>query len=610
MKKNIIKINLFVSLVLLLSACTENILDKNPLDSYSDPVVWSDVNLARNYLNPLYDNYPNGWNLRGGGYTTGPFAAETVLTKGQDLTVYSSSEISADNLGRDRGHQTWKNFSDIQDINFFLEKVEQVPGGYDETEAERIMQEVEVLKGEALFLRAAYYSAICRSFGGVPLFDKPFELGDDFSEIERNTFEETINFIVKDLDDAANLLKLKNETEMGRATKEAALALKSRMLLFAASDLTADGTAANEYVGYSNPDRTALWTAARDAAKAVIDLGTCKLSDFGAPDQEAVAENYFAFFKAKDMSDDEVIWGRMYRSDVGIRNYHNRWSGPNGINNWGNNGVLGNMVDEYGMSDGSNFWEHFELNENKEYVNISEKFHHENPYYNRDPRLYASVLHDSAVWQPRFSNLENIDPLGIYDRRTRIEIVNGEVVSERFGLDSRQSIVEAWNGGYTGYLLKKFMDDEVIGRDEPNENIAVWLRYAEILFNYAEASLELGDVETASEYINMIRNRSGLPDFTGDITEALRHERKIEFAFENIHWYDLRRWKTLEAEAFPDELYGVDIVEVTEDGETSTTWRQISAAPDPTFHEKLYWIPIERDELERAPNLVQNPGYN
>ena len=609
MKKYILGIKLFAILVFFLPACSEDFLDKNPLDSYSDPVVWSDINLAKNYLNALYDVIPNGWNLRGGGYTSGPFAAENVLTKGQDLTVYCSSVISADNLGRDRGHQNWKNFAQIQTINFFLANVHKIPEAAPVTERERIAAETEVLRGEALFLRAYYYYEIARHYGGVPLFDKPSQLGDEFLDIGRNTFEETINFIVKDLDDAAQLLRFKSGTLMGRATREAAMALKSRALLFAASDLTADGTAVNEYVGYVNPDRTALWTAARDAAKAVIDLGTAELSDFGAPDQEAVAENYFAFFKAKDLSDNEVLWGRMYRQDVGIAIWHNRWSGPNGINNWGNNGPLGNIVDEYGMSDGSRFWDHFTLNANNEYINVSQTFPHANPYLNRDPRLYASVLFDSAIWQPRFSNLVDVDPVGIYDRRTRIVIENGVVINERFGLDSRQSPVEAWNGGYSGYLLKKFMDDEIVGRDNRNENIAIWIRYAEIILNYAEASLELGDIATATTYINMIRNRAGIPDFTGDITEALRHERKIEFAFEHITWYDLRRWKILE-ESFEPDLYGVDIVEVIEDGVSTTIWRQISAAPPRTFHEKLYWIPIERDELNRAPKLVQNPGYN
>ena len=605
--KRITIIKLFAALMFLSQSC-EDILDQNPLDSYSDPVVWSDIDLAKTYLHPIYDVIPNGWNLRGHAYATGVFSSETVQTKGQQLTPYDRGDLSPDNLGDDRGQLNWKNFEQIQNLNIFLSNIDKLPDAYDESEKESIQKEANILKGEALFLRAWYYHEICRSYGGVPLFNEPNELGDDFSQMGRASFEETINFIVKDCDDAAQLLKPKSETVMGRATKEAAMGLKSRILLFAASDLTADGSAANEYVGYVNPDRTALWTKARDAAKDLIDLGTCELADFGAPDQEAVAENYFAFFKAKDLSDKEVIWGRMYRPDAGITIWTNRWCGPNGLNCWGNNGPYGNIVDEYEMEDGSKFFDHFTINENKEYINTSSTFTQPNIYKNREPRFYASVLYDSAVWQPRFPDLADIDPLGIYDRRTRIVIENGVEVSKRFGLDSRQGPISPQNASYTGYVLKKTLDDEVQGANDPNENIVVWMRYAEILFNYAEASLELGETETAANYINIIRNRAGLPDLTGDLTEALHHERKIEHFLENVHWYDLRRWKTL-PESMAPELYGVDITEVTEDGVKTTTWRQINAAPPKNFHEKLYWIPIERDELNRAPNLVQNPLY-
>lgn len=152
------------------------------------------------------------------------------------------------------------------------------------------------------------------------------------------------------------------------------------------------------------------------------------------------------------------------------------------------------------------------------------------------------------------------------------------------------------------------MDDEVVGRDENNTNLIIWIRYAEVILNYAEAAYELGDIETATTYINMIRNRAGLPDFTGDVFEALQYERKFELFSENLAWYDVRRWKELE-ENFDPILYGVDIREVTEDGEVTTTWRKVQAAPERIFSEKIYWMPIETDELNRAPQLVQNPGY-
>jgi len=153
------------------------------------------------------------------------------------------------------------------------------------------------------------------------------------------------------------------------------------------------------------------------------------------------------------------------------------------------------------------------------------------------------------------------------------------------------------------------MDPVIIGKQETNENIHIYIRYAEILMNYAEACMELDDVPTATTHINMVRNRAGLADFTGDITEALRQERKVEFFAENIRWYDVRRWKILE-EVLAPMPSGIKIDEVTEDGVMTTTWTRIMAQPDNNVVPKMYWMPIDRDEINRAPWLDQNPGYN
>ena len=597
-----------IILVLVLGACDSSILDKNPQDSYSDPVVFSDPSLVEYYLNAIYNDVEYGWRQRGHGYQTGVYVAETVTTKGAEHTPYDISSIGPGNLGPDRGNLSWHHYSNIYKLNYLLANIDQVVENASENERESILDQVNVLKGEAYCLRAIFYHDICRAYGGVPLISEPSNLGDDFSNVTRNTFAETIEFIVNDCDEAAKLLKPKSESVMGRANKEMAMGVKSRMLLFAASDLTADGSAPNELLGYTNPDRDMLWKAARDAAKDLIDLGTLELEDFGAPDQELAARGYYDLFRSYDLSSDEIIWGRMHLKETGTRIFTNRRLGPNGNGCHGNNSPYGNSVDQYQMDDGSDFFEHFEVNSNREYINKSDKFTNPNIYKNREPRFYATVLFDSAIWQPRFPGLAELDPLGIYDRRTRVTIENGEVVNERFGIDSRQGPFTPWNGTYTGYLLKKFTDDAVIGRDEANENVIIRMRYPEILLNYAEALIHLGDIETASQYINKVRTRVGLPEFVGDPMEALKYERKIELFAENVAWYDIRRWKELE-ENFDQDLYGIDIREVTEDGVKSTTWRQVEAAPRKTFSQKLYWMPIEDDEMNKAPQLVQNPGY-
>jgi hypothetical protein len=398
--------------------------------------------------------------------------------------------------------------------------------------------------------------------------------------------------------------------ELGRATKGAALALKSRILLFAASDLTADGTAENEFVGYKGADRAALWTTAKNAAKAVMDLGTYSLADFGAPDQAAVAANYFNFFKAKDLSNNEVIWGKMFQKSIGSLNQINLINGTNGFVMYGCNAPTGNLVDAFEMADGTPFSQHYTVDNNGYYKNVSNKYTSKNIYYNREPRFYAEILYDSAIWQKRFPDLAPRDPLGIYDRRTRITINGGHETSKIYGIDTRQGPVDGDDGTYTGYTFKKYLDDAVYGTDaNNNENAWFEFRYAEILLNYAEACIGLNQMTEAATYINMVRNRAGLPDFTGDITAALRYERRIEFIYEDVRFYDIRRWKILD-EALTDAT-GVDIVETKnlDNNTVTTTWRQIFVEDRGTTDKKIYWVPIPVDEINRAPQLEQNPGY-
>jgi len=388
------------------------------------------------------------------------------------------------------------------------------------------------------------------------------------------------------------------------------MTLKSRILLFAASDLTADGTAASELTGYpAGTNRTTLWTNAKSAAWAVMQLGTSKLANFGAPDQAAVAKNYFELFKSYTLANDEIIWGRMFSMNLGAGHRINQTDGPNGNNNFGRNGPLQQMVDSYEMSDGSKFFDHFEIDASKLYKNKSTKFGHENPYYDREPRFYASILYDSAVWQARTVNLAARDPLGIYERRTHRTMKADGTYTDLFGIDTRKGPVAAGNGCYGGYLTKKFMDNTSNGDVQNNQNVWIYMRYAEVLFNYAEACLELGETAEAATYINMIRNRAGLPDFTGDIEQALRHERKIELYAEESRWYDIRRWKIL-IEVMTPQLGGIDILEVKNtDGTIVTTWQWIKAHADNVPSEKLYWIPIGRNEMKKSPQLIQNPGY-
>ena len=597
--------------LLMLFSCSK-ILDKTPQDRFSDAVLWTDVNLADRYLLDTYNNSING----GFGYLSyASVTDESHDTHNFGTANYLQGNITASDptpFGIWAFHYTtWGDmYSNIQKLNTFLANIDRVPSAYPDAQKATIEAQTQRMKGEAVFLRAFCYHQLARNYGGVILITQPFAIGDDYLGSSRATFAQTVDFIAAQCDTAASLLGDKGDIEMGRATKGAALALKSRMLLFAASDLTADGTAENEYVGYKNPDRTALWTAAKNAAKAVMDLGTYSLADFGAPNQTAVSASYFAFFKAKDLSSPEVIWGKMFQKSTGSRNQVNLINGTNGFVMYGCNAPTGNLVDAFEMADGSPFSNHYKVDANGYYKNVSSKYASPNMYNNREPRFYAEILYDSAVWQKRYPDLAPRDPLGIYDRRTRVTLQGGAEKSKIYGIDTRQGPVDGDDGTYTGYTFKKYLDDAVYGT-ESNNNENAWFefRYAEVLMNYAEACLGLNELTEAATYINAIRNRAGLPNFTGDIMQALRYERRIEFIYEDIRFYDMRRWKILD-EALADAT-GVDIIETNnlDTHTTTTTWRQIVVQERGTADKKVYWVPIPIDEINRAPQLVQNPGY-
>jgi hypothetical protein len=611
MKLNKSYIWLFAVVIFVIAACSK-ILDKTPQNAFPQNLVFTDVNVADRYLLDAYNQSIVG----GVGYLSyASLSDESHDTHGFETANWLQGNISASNTGPFGNwafsYTAWAPmYKNIQRLNLFLANIDSVPSAYPAAEQAPIIERVHRMKGEARFLRAFCYMQLARNYGGVMLITRPFDVGGDYLSIKRSGFKETVDFIANECDTAAEALGTKAEMEMGRATKEAAMAIKSRMLLFAASDLTADGTAPNELVGYQSPDRTALWTAAKNAAKALIDLGHNQLADFGAPDQAAVAQNYFNFFKARDLSNNEVIWGKMFLKDVGSRNQFNLVNGTNGFVMYGCNAPTGNLADAFQMADGSPFTDHYQIDNAGYYKNVSSKYSAANIYYNREPRFYAEILYDSAVWQKRFPDLAGRDPLGIYDRRTRITIQGGQEKSKIYGIDTKQGPVDPDDGTYTGYTFKKYLDDQVYGTETTNnENAWIEFRYAEILMNYAEACLALNETAEATTYINMIRNRSSLPDFTGDITAALRYERRVEFVYEDLRWYDMRRWKILGETLVP--AYGVDIVETTnlDNNAITTTWRKVPVQDRGPADPKLYWVPVPVTEIKKAPLLEQNPGY-
>jgi starch-binding outer membrane protein, SusD/RagB family len=298
-------------------------------------------------------------------------------------------------------------------------------------------------------------------------------------------------------------------------------------------------------------------------------------------------------------------------------NNANLWYGPNGYHNWGNNNPTEPMVRAYEMADGTPFvWDKYTPGNMDLRTATAAELAADplrSPYNGREPRFYASVLYNGAPWQPRPSDAAGLEPNNVIETGYWYANV-GDANPYKKGLDTRQGLIEAWNGTKTGYYIRKLLDPATAGQYFRNTNTWVEFRFAEILLNYAEACIEIGgaDLQNGINALNMVRNRAGLPDrvTTDQATarEYLRHERNIEFFAEGHRFYDMRRWMI--ANTIIQNVHEMK-VKIYNNGFTEWLHDKSAVSDARSFNDnKFYWVPFPRDEMNKAPQLQQNPGYN
>jgi len=629
MKKILLNITATVILLVAVS-CQEDVLDKKAVDTFNEQLVFSDINVVNAYLGKVYDRM-------GGDTNDGILGArEDLLSSGTDQLlcihrpasyVMIKGTMSPDQLGffvdnGKGGYLRWNNlYSNIQDVNRILANIDAVP---ITTEAALKKQ----MKGEAYFIRAYDYASLLMVYGGAVLRDTPYKLDEDFTKAKRSTIKETLDFILKDIQSSID--NLPATIEQGRANRGAAAALKSRVLLFCASKLTNGGwteQASNTLISFPAGSQTALLTQARDAAKDVIDgkYGTYSLvgsitdppANLTAAQVQSYADNYAAIFNQKAAWNSETIWGIQFPLSGGNVNNANIWYGPNGYHNWGNNNPTEQAVRKFEMADGSKFqWDKYKPGDMDLRTATAAELAadpNRNPYNGREPRFYACVLYDGAPWQARPTDAAGLEPENKVQTGYYFHNV-GDATPWKSGIDTRQGLIEAWNGQKTGYNIRKLLDPSSAGQYFRNTNTWVEFRFAEILMNYAEACIELGgaDLQKGIDAMNMVRNRAGLPDrVTTDQATArqyVRDERNIEFFAEGHRFFDMRRWMI--CEQVIENVYGTRI-EHYDNG--YTTWKSNKADLEDQrsfTDKKFYWVPLTRDEMNKAPQLQQNPGYN
>src|SRR5256885_15521107 len=320
------------------------ILDLTPKDQLADvEAVFADPGLAEGFLNDIYGGMGHGLYE----IMLASLADETHFIHGYGTDKVVKAVISASDRGAiDDGrfsHFNWgSNYYRIRQANIFLSHIDATTfhAGWKQR-----------MKGEAYFLRAYFYHNLMRMYGGVPLITKVYALNDDY-QVTRTSLKETVDFIVANADSAAQLLPLSHTPDnLGRATKGAALALKARVLLYAASDLYNVNPSGNAENGYTSPqDRTALWRAAKDAAKAVMDLGIYRLFRPNPASAQEATQNYVDLFL--QTTSDEAILSRFFLTSRGDGYHPGLHNGPNGFHTWGGDTPIQKLLDDHWNADG------------------------------------------------------------------------------------------------------------------------------------------------------------------------------------------------------------------------------------------------------------------
>jgi hypothetical protein len=603
-----------------IAGCSDDFVSTKPLNEVPSEDVWKDPGLAQAFVTDIYNGLGNG------GFDEQMLASltdEAIFTHpGRGINTITEARSNPADIGWVNNTLNWTNmYQRIRACNLAIENLETPQ--FENTGS----IEANVLKGEAYFMRAYFHHQLLRYYGGIPIVDRTYKLGEADYTIERNTFAECVDFIVSDCDQAAQLLEGKNMAA-GRTSHAAALALKARVLLYAASDLhdiptaaanstTIAGFAKPELLGYTSGTREERWQRAQDAAKEVLDLTSYGFG-FGLAAPVTATEgtaNYSNIAMARNGGEKELIFARYF---INAKDEGGAWvgrnNGPNGYHNWAGNTPIQNLVDDYEMMDGTEFdWDNPD--------------HAAAPYTDRDPRFYATVLYDGAPWKPRTADAAGKDPYNqIQTGQYQIVNSSGSVVSY-FGLDTRQSSIEDWNGTRTGYYMKKFIDPNPSIVDQNTRQQIPWpfLRYTEAVLNYVEASIELGDEAEALLWLNQVRFRAGMPAIaeTGNaLRDRYRNERRVELAYEEHRYHDARRWM-IAPETLGQKAGRISITATLKAGKDVRIYKydtdnyNYKYEPldiDPGIEnrawlDKMYYLPIHRDEINRNNKLLQNPGY-
>jgi hypothetical protein len=585
MKKAVLQLLILVGL-LLFPSC-EDYLDKTPeAKGLVEKDVFTDYLKFRQFEDGMYANlhdYLDGltqsFSPAMGDEAVGLWGTMRVIRSGDWVSALNSTGGAT---GAHEFTQTWGSWSSIRIANTSISKLPIL-----EKEGNATVQQLNELKGQAHFMRAWYYFEFLRRWGGMPYIVKPFGPSDNLS-VTRLSYYETAKKIAADCDTAANFLPQNwDPANLGRPTKGSAMGLKATALLFAASP-------------FNNPENsTSKW---EEAAKASLDLikyaentGIYKLW----PCKGTATTTYLT---PEGIQTIQYTGG--YDSIFMYQAYHNEiiWSSQRTINNaptgpFGVPSLTGNVL-VIGVSPTQNIVDKFETI-NGLAISDDQTFDSQNPYVNRDPRFYHCILFNRQKWTSKPD---------IY-----LELFEG----------GRDRLNEAYYCS-TGYLTKKYWAPNVDQWSPVRSPFTqtIYLRYADILLQYAEAVNELGGPNhsipgsnlTALDAVNLVRQRVNMPNVAqvylnskDTFRDRIRNERAIELFAEQKRFYDLMRWGVIDK----SENTTIYAAGFTAD-DTKPTGYAIRKYVSPyglNYERKHNRFPLPLKDVQMYPDFIQNPGW-
>lgn len=556
---------LLVALILTSISCTkkfETFPEERTLESdVFDPADKTGT-LSTNYLLGIYSYLPGGFNRIDGDFLDAATDDAVPSSFASSIVLFTNGQLSSVNYP----DNNWSNsYTIIRRSNVFLKNIPAVPIADD-------LRKRQV--AEARFLRVFAYFELLKRYGGVPLVgDTVFNLNDNL-DIPRNTYDECVNYIVSECDAITPDLPRGSAvaaTEFGRIPSEAAMALKLRVLLYAASPLFNGGGFESDpgiraLTGYPAADNS-RWNKVIAAAEPLIAIGYYKLP------AGTGTTAYSSVFTAKINTD--IILSRQSANSTSIENANAPVGYVAPATSNGRTSPTQNFLDAFPNLNGS------------PYTGSSLTA---TQYDNRDPRLKAVIFYNGQQWLGR-----------------NVETFEG-------GLDKPN--VPFKTQTRTSYYLRKFMGDFSVSATYSNQSHNFpYFRFAEVLLTYAEALNEAGRTEDAVKEIVKIRARAGITAGTGsrygvntgitqsEMRDLIRNERRIELAFEEHRFWDVRRWK-IAPSVLSGTLKGLNIrknndVLVFEPRDVASL----------TFKDKYYHMPIPYNEIIRNKKLIQNEGY-